>query len=166
MLLAMPTTATDQTVARVEAALTTLVRRVKLPAAYERITAAAHVPLDRAAYIVLLRISEWGPLRLSDLAERLDIDVSTASRHIRRLEDDGYVVRTADPDDRRACLLSLSRAGHDAVRRIVRARREALEQVLADWPEEERVRLAELLERFADAFGSFADSPPGTRAQL
>jgi DNA-binding MarR family transcriptional regulator len=151
------TETTDATVARLEAALTTLVRRVKFPATHARIAAAARVPLDRAAYIVLLRIDEWGPLRLSDLAERLDIDTSTASRHVKRLEDDGYVVRTADPDDRRAAQLTLSRAGRDAVRRIIRARRESLTEVLGDWPESDRAQLAALLERFAADFSAYGD---------
>lgn len=143
-------------VAAIEAALTTLVRRMQLPESHARIVASARVRLDRAAYVVLGRIGTWGPLRLSELADGLGIDVSTASRHVQRLEADGYITRTPDPDDRRATLLSLTGQGADVVARVRRARVSALDEHLAGRTSADRTALARLLRRLADAV---ADEP-------
>lgn len=137
--------------AAVEAALTTLVRRAKLPDAHAAVAQTAGIALDRAAYVVLTRIDEWGPLRLSQLAERLGADVSTASRHVHQLELDGYVDRAEDPSDRRAWLLSLTPSGVDAVARVRSARQAAVSRLLEDWPAEDRRELARLLGRLVES---------------
>lgn len=138
-------------IAAVEAALTTLVRRAKLPDAHVAVAQSAGIALDRAAYVVLARIGEWGPLRLSELAERLGADVSTASRHVHQLELDGYVDRAEDPSDRRAWLLSLTPSGADAVARVRSARQAAVARLLEDWPAEDRRELARLLGRLVES---------------
>jgi DNA-binding MarR family transcriptional regulator len=137
--------------AAVEAALTTLVRRAKLPDAHAAVAQTAGIALDRAAYVVLTRIDEWGPLRLSQLAERLGADVSTASRHVHHLELDGHVDRAEDPSDRRAWLLSLTPSGVDAVARVRSARQAAVARLLEDWPAEDRRELARLLGRLVES---------------
>jgi DNA-binding MarR family transcriptional regulator len=85
--------------------------------------------------------------RVKDIAEALHIDLSVASRQIAALIDAGYVERAADPDDRRAAVLHATEAGAEALRsaheRIVRA----YEQALADWSEEDVIRLTRLTER-------------------
>ena len=137
--------------AEIEAALTTLVRRASLPAAHAAVLRVAGSALDRAAYVVLARIEEWGPLRLSALARRLAIDVSTLSRHVARLEAQGYTKRSVDPSDQRACLLTVTCAGSDAVSRVRRARTERIAELLAHWPGDDRRDLARLLARLAEA---------------
>lgn len=137
----------DPTVARIEAAFTTLVRRARLPASHERMAAAAGLSLDRAGYVVLVFIGEWGPLRLSDLAHRLGLDVSTASRHVKRLEEHGCVCRASEPSDGRVCLLSLTDAGEKALHRIRAARQAVLAEIVGAWPARDRQALARLLER-------------------
>lgn len=138
-------------IAAIEAALTVLVRRARLPDAHAAAAAAAGVRLDRASYVVLSRIGEWGPIRLSELAGRLGVDVSTASRHVHRLVTDGYITRADDPTDRRAALLSLTEPGTEAVDRIRAARRDALGRLLDDWPADDRAALARLLSRLAES---------------
>lgn len=144
-------------VAAVEAALTTLVRHAKLPDVHAAVAQAARVALDRVAYVVLTRIGERGPLRLSQLAERLDADASTASRHVHQLELDGYVDRAQDPSDRRAWLLSLTPSGADAVARVRSARQAAVARLLKDWPADDRRELARLLGRLVE---SLTDGEP------
>ncbi|MEX2503458.1 MAG: MarR family transcriptional regulator, partial [Egicoccus sp.] len=101
----------DVSVAALESALTRLIRRALLPTSGDETRAAAGVTLDRAAYHVLLRICDQGGMRLSALAEAMGLDVSTVSRHVTRLEQDGYVTRSPDPDDGRASLLTTTEAG-------------------------------------------------------
>jgi DNA-binding MarR family transcriptional regulator len=59
----------------------------------------------------LATVEHHGPLTPSDLAARERIQRPTATRLIGRLEEDGLVARTADPIDRRSCLITISAAG-------------------------------------------------------
>lgn len=137
-------------VAAVEAALTALVRRARLDV-HAGVAQIAGVTLDRASYAVLNCIGAWGPLRLSELAEHLGADPSTASRQVRRLELDGYVDRAEDPSDRRARLFSLTPAGADVVARVRSARRAAVAHLLEDWQAEDRGELARLLSQLVES---------------
>ncbi|MBS3941651.1 MAG: MarR family transcriptional regulator, partial [Actinobacteria bacterium] len=74
-----------------ERALTRLIRRAFLPTVGEATRRAAGVHLERAAYVTLVNIAALDGARLSDLASALGIDVSTASRHVKRLVESGYV---------------------------------------------------------------------------
>ena len=60
----------------------------------------------------LASIDRHGPLTPSELANRERIQRPTATRVLARLEEDGLVLRTADPRDGRSCLIAVSPAGH------------------------------------------------------
>ena len=67
-----------------------------------------------------------GALRLSDLAGRMELDASTASRHVRSLEQLGLVRRSADPDDGRAFRVELTEQGIEQWEAGARRRMELL----------------------------------------
>jgi DNA-binding MarR family transcriptional regulator len=148
----MTTTASGPaaTMTDIEQALTRLVRRGNQPRVHERLAARAGVSLDRAAYAALCRVQEAGPLRLSELAARMGVDASTASRQVQQLERTGLVGRVGDPDDRRASLLELTAEGDRVLTRMRRARRGSLDRVLAGWSAADRRVLAALLTRLVD----------------
>ncbi len=104
--------------------------------------------LEVPSFAILMRLSEAGPVRVSALAEALFVDVSTVSRQLGVLEDSGWVARTRDPADARAHLVRLTPAGQEVLDRNRRLRGGVLRRVLADWPEEDRRRLAGELARF------------------
>src|SRR4051794_39474520 len=56
-------------------------------------------------------LDRLGPLRLSDLAERLRIAPRSTTEVVDGLEERGLVQRRPDPDDRRATYVSLTAAG-------------------------------------------------------
>lgn len=114
---------------------------------------AAGVPIDRAAMAVLGRLSVGPPLRLSDLASELNLDLSTVSRQARTLEDAGLLTRSPDPDDRRAARLELTAEGKRVVHEVRTARRDLLAGALAGWSKTDRNDLARLLGRLADDLG-------------
>jgi DNA-binding MarR family transcriptional regulator len=134
-----------------ERALTRLIRRAFLPTVGEATRRAAGVNLERAAYVTLVRIAALDGARLSELAAALGIDVSTTSRHVKRLVEAGYVEVSTDPDDARARRYRPSRAGTDALCRVRDARRAHLARVLGGWDEEEVSRLAVGLDRLVDS---------------
>jgi DNA-binding MarR family transcriptional regulator len=140
----------DAVITDIEQALTRLIRRGNQPRVHERLAARAGVSLDRAAYAALSRVHEAGPLRLSELATRMGVDVSTASRQLQQLERSGLVARVGDPADRRASLLELSAEGRRVLARMRQARHAGLARVLAGWSARDRRRLATALTRLVD----------------
>jgi len=118
----------------------------------QRVKSAQHEdPVDRSAVIILARLHELGPMRLSDLAAHLGLDISTVSRQARTLEDRGYIARADDPTDGRAVRLTLAEPGHAVLRTAFEHRQAWLDDSLADWTPADRRHLTELLGRLADA---------------
>jgi DNA-binding MarR family transcriptional regulator len=103
--------------------------------------------LDRAGYWLLFRISTAAPVRLSELADSVALDLSTVSRQMSHLVASGLVARVPDPEDRRACLLSLSDLGWTVLEAVSEARRQVLAEAVADWTAAERRALADGLVR-------------------
>jgi DNA-binding MarR family transcriptional regulator len=69
---------------------------------------------------------------------------------VAELEAAGLVVRTHDPGDRRAAVVSTTERGDDLVARVREARNRAFGQMLAGWAAADRARLADLLERLVE----------------
>ncbi|MGH8825081.1 MAG: MarR family winged helix-turn-helix transcriptional regulator [Jiangellaceae bacterium] len=112
--------------------------------------------LDPALTTVLHEIGCSGPVRVSVLADAMHLDQSTVSRHVSALEHLGLVERSSDPDDRRAALLSTSAAGRKRLATIIGERRAIFRAATADWSDDDRARLAGLLDRMAGALDSVA----------
>jgi DNA-binding MarR family transcriptional regulator len=98
----------------------------------------------------LLRLAAGGePVRPSDIADALDVNPSTVTRYVRALEDDGYVRVSADPADRRSCLVAATDAGHAELARLAEAGVDVLADVIRDWSADDVRRFAALIERLA-----------------
>ena len=95
-------------------------------------------PIGASGVSALGEVVRSGPLRLGDLAARERIAPATLSRIVAGLVENGYVERSADPDDARAGLLTATPAGEQLLRNL-RARRSAeLEALLQALPDEDR----------------------------
>jgi len=138
----------DDAEARVEQSLVDLVRRVNDPRGNASLKAKSGIDLERAGSVLLTRIHELGPARLSDVAAVAGVEISTASRPVARLVEQGYVARDPDPADGRACLLRCTPEGETVMARWRAARREWVRDVLDDFDPAERDRFADLFERF------------------
>jgi DNA-binding MarR family transcriptional regulator len=115
--------------------------------------------IDPALMFVLHHVHGRGSLRVSELAASAGLDASTASRHVRQLEDGGYLARTGDPDDRRASRVRLTRRGRAALDQALRARAALVDRAIADWPAEDRAALTTLMTRLADSLDRLAADP-------
>jgi DNA-binding MarR family transcriptional regulator len=105
---------------------------------------------DTGARMFLLHhVGRNATMRATDLAEQTGHDVSTISRHLRSLEDDGLLARTPDPDDRRASLLEVTASGRDYLDRAVAVRTAMLADATGDWDPSDVATLARLLHRLA-----------------
>lgn len=85
------------------------------------------------------------------VAERLEIDPSTASRLVGHAIDAGLISRRPSPVDARRANLGLTDAGVRVKQVAERFRRSYMDELMADWTPEERSEFARLLTRFADA---------------
>ena len=103
-----------------------------------------------SGYLLITRLAVDGPVRSSELAEKVHADPSTVSRQIAMLVKDGYVERRADPMDGRASLLVITERGREFHAEHVRLRNEHYQRVLADWTEEECRLFAMMTARFTD----------------
>ncbi|MEG9247080.1 MarR family winged helix-turn-helix transcriptional regulator [Arthrobacter sp. Soc17.1.1.1] len=107
---------------------------------------------------VLFFIGEGGPMRASALAGRLGIGPSALSRQLADLEQYGFVVRTPDPLDGRACLLSLSEEGRTYLADTYERRAETLREILSDWTEGEAEAASQSVQHLTAALRSAAPS--------
>jgi DNA-binding MarR family transcriptional regulator len=118
---------------------------------HERMVHAVGVGITGAGLLALRAIERHGPVTASDVARRLQIDQSTASRHLAALAERGFVQRDADPDDGRVSWLRVTAAGQ---RLLDRARDVALndfDAALTGWSRDDRRALGELLTRLREA---------------
>jgi|KBSSwiStaDraftv2_1062776.scaffolds.fasta_scaffold00488_17 DNA-binding MarR family transcriptional regulator len=126
--------------------------------------------LSRSQVWLLARLQTSGPVRLGALAEQMNLDKSTLSPQVTRLETDGYVVRTADPTDGRAHLLHVTKEGKALLRRVERSRGAMLRELLSDWPESDLARASRILSKLSSRLGTrlgdrlVARRPRSTRA--
>ena len=104
--------------------------------------------LDHTMLPVLRVLGEHGPVRHTELAERVQLDASTVSRHVRHLEERGLTRTRHDDSDGRVRLVELLPAGRRVLEQMLGRRHHILTEVLAGWPEQDRRTLGQLLTRF------------------
>lgn len=104
--------------------------------------------LDLAQADCLEVISLRGSCSMSELAAELRVDASAATRTVRKLVDAGYVVRSPNPVDARAVVVTLTPSGVEVGHEIGRRSLEAVLDILDEFSAEEQQMLTDLLERF------------------
>ncbi|MFG2679662.1 MarR family winged helix-turn-helix transcriptional regulator [Streptomyces sp. NPDC048392] len=137
--------------------LAVLPRITQLSAAFskgrltERAAEAAGLALDRPAMGVLLALrTADGPLRIGEIADRMQVVGPHVTRQVQALEKRSLVRRVADPHDRRASLIEPTGPGTEAADRYVTSLLGWFAEALADWPQQDRDDLARLLTRLTD----------------
>ncbi|MEO1062241.1 MAG: MarR family transcriptional regulator [Actinomycetota bacterium] len=108
-------------------------------------------PLETGELDTLAVVGAHGPCRMSELADALRVEPSTATRAVDRLERRDLVVRRKDDADGRFVEVALTAQGRVAHEELSRRRRALLHGVLEHFDDAERAQLAELLPRFAEA---------------
>lgn len=153
----------DEVLEQVRRGLAMVVRSCTVPRMHERIAGRAGVEIERVAAVALIRLSDREGMRLSEFARHLEVDLSTASRHVTHLEGRGLVARGADPADARAVCLTVTGEGRRLVARLRAAHREVLAEVLATWSSDDLGRLADLFEHLAADLSAAMESAPEIR---
>lgn len=102
---------------------------------------------------VLVVLSNFGPLRMGDVAQRLGANQSSFSRFADRMVTGGLIARSASPGSRREVIISLTEEGSRVYTEVTDARRREISRVLEtlSGPDLEAVRTG--FEIFARAAG-------------
>lgn len=103
---------------------------------------------------LLARQPMW---RMSDLAEALRIDPSTATRAVQRLVASGLAARAANDDDGRVVMVEITEAGRSRHAEVHARRGYLMTHMLGAFTPEERPVLADMLERFVSAVDEFVE---------
>lgn len=135
---------------RLDRAMSVLARRGTATRLHRRVTRAADVDVDRAAYLVLRRIASDGPSRITDVACRMGVEPSTTSRHVRALERRGWLEKQVDATDARVALAAVTAAGSAVVETVEAERHRILSRTLDGWDRDEVEVFIEQIERFVD----------------
>lgn len=108
-----------------------------------------------AQFRTLVVLHAHGATALNRLAQRLQVNASTALRSVDRLRTAGLVDRRENAEDRREVVLELTPSGERLVGDVTSRRRDAIEHVVRSMPPARRKGLVEALLAFAEA----ADEP-------
>jgi DNA-binding MarR family transcriptional regulator len=114
-----------------------------------RSLAVAGAPITLAQYRMLAVLADDDRQNVRDLAARLRVDRSTATRMCNRLVGAALIERTVDQSDRRAVIISLTGEGREVVAAVTRARRDNVAALLRSLPPARREQLVDLLDEFA-----------------
>ena len=121
--------------------------------ASRRIHASLHPELGSKLTPSKLRalelLAQHDGLRVGELADRVGVDDTTATRLVDRLEDQGLAQRHSEEADRRATLVELTDEGSELVSGVVAQRQEFFAEVLATLDADERIQLVRLTEKAA-----------------
>jgi DNA-binding MarR family transcriptional regulator len=99
-------------------------------------------PLQLSA---LVTIEQRGPLRLSELARHEAVTAPTMSRVLSALDEQGLVVRAADPQDARGVLITLSQEGAQRLDEVRTQRTALVARRLARLDDAQRAALTNAL---------------------
>ena len=108
-------------------------------------------PLEQGQMDALDLLTRRDERPMKELAARLRVDPSTATRAVQRLETDGLVERFPSPQDGRVVLVRITDEGRRRHDDVAARRSTAMMQILSEFEPGERSQLADLLDRFIES---------------
>ena len=143
------------------AELSTCWRELGSILASRRLHASLHPELGTKLIPSKLRalelLAEHDGLRVGELADRVGVDDTTATRLVDRLEELGLAERHGEDSDRRATLVELTDEGSRLISGVAAQRQRFFADILATLEPDERIQLVELTEKAALALRARRD---------
>jgi MarR family transcriptional regulator, lower aerobic nicotinate degradation pathway regulator len=102
-------------------------------------------------YRLLAALEEFGPASQAALGRRTSIDRSDVVAVLNDLAGRGLIERSADPDDRRRNVITITPAGAEQLRNLDRILAGVQERLLAPLSRAQRAQLIELLTRLLES---------------
>jgi DNA-binding MarR family transcriptional regulator len=101
-------------------------------------------------YRLLAALQDFGPASQTTLGRRTDMDRSDVAEALSELADQGFVERSADPDDRRRNVVTITPAGTKRLLRLDQVLTEVQERLLAPLSSAQRQALVRMLTRLLE----------------
>jgi DNA-binding MarR family transcriptional regulator len=117
--------------------------------------------LTRSQWLLLTRLHRRPGASQTELAEMLEVEKASAGRMLDRMERDGWIVRKADPADRRIKRIHLTREAERVHARMWVVAQATVEDALGNLSAGERTQLARLMSRVKARLSDMADSGGG-----
>ncbi|KPI00299.1 transcriptional regulator, MarR family [Actinobacteria bacterium OK074] len=137
-----------------------LMRQLSAVGAVQRSMARVLPPhCPRGSVAVLTLLHRHGDMRMSTLAELLDVDMSVTSRHVAHVADRGWIERSPDPADKRSRILRLTPLGRTQLQALSRLTADLLADRLSDWSDDDVGHLTGLLARLRASFDECRAAP-------
>ncbi len=109
--------------------------------------------LSAAQIFVLKKLKEEPGLSINDLADRTTTHQSSVSVVVKKLEEQGLVLRATSQEDSRRVVVSLSIAGEQKLNEIPRTVQEQMTDSLLKMPPEKIQALSNLMKEFVSSAG-------------
>ena len=103
--------------------------------------------LTPTQFSVLETLYSKGDLRIQDLIDSILATSGNMTVVIRNMVRDGWIKRETDPDDRRACIVSLTEKGRKKIIEVLPDHIRNVQKVMSVFSEEEQKQLQTLLKK-------------------
>lgn len=101
---------------------------------------------------ILVQLSEnKEPITMSELSSTLNVPMSTATRIVDGLVNNGMAERAADPNDRRIVRVGMSKTGREIYEMGMAYNKQRIMKLLKDFTAEEQEQLVQLMNKLFDA---------------
>jgi Transcriptional regulators len=121
------------------------------PSVDETLLAKANVKLDQILFPLLITIGRYGPIGVTGLADRLGRDYTTVSRQVKRLKALELAQTNPAANDKRISEVTLTAQGTLLTQSIAGARQTLMNEIFADWPDEDVKQLFRLVGKYAES---------------
>ncbi|WP_407309252.1 MarR family winged helix-turn-helix transcriptional regulator [Desulfosporosinus sp. SB140] len=108
-----------------------------------------------SGYIFLMTLYRQGGISQEELSNFLKMDKGTTAKAIKKLEDEGYLIREIDVNDRRAYNVFLTPKGLDVIPKIQSAIKDWERIITSGFTEEEVYMSEQILYKMAENAANF-----------
>lgn len=98
-------------------------------------------------FAILETVLNRGPQPVNTIGQRINLTSGAVTTAVDRLEARGFVVRTLDPTDRRARIVTLTPQGRETIGAIFGRHKKAMDQVAGGLSDRERATLIRLIKK-------------------
>lgn len=141
-----------------QAALSEAMELMNKPRFHSILIERAGVDLDRALFPLLTRIGSAGRIGVVELAAQANLNHSTISRQLARLEERGLVTRAKNPADHRVMEASVTKSGRRMLAVLGETRGRGLAEITADWSTRDVDALTRLLTKLTTSIRAFTEA--------
>jgi len=136
-----------------------MIRRVHQIAVSLFIEETGKLGVTNRQYGILFVLKHRPGIEQISVANLLGLDRSTTGMVLKKLEDDGLVVRSVGAHDRRRHSLQLTRAGEKLLSQLAGPAQKARARALSAFTPREQARFLQLLDKFTRAFNGSTRVP-------